>query len=249
VKTCDGPIFVCVPTPMRPDGSCDTSIVEEVVSKLNAAAVECLPQRDQYRQFIPPHNLTVILKSTLPPGTTDAFIKTYPALRFAFNPEFLREVSAIEDFKHQDRIILGGLTSDMWDAIHMYSVAYPDVPPYLLSPATAEMIKYVANCFLATKVSFANEISQICERLDIPYEAMVNCLTDDVRMGRSHWKVPGPDGKHGFGGACFPKDLNGMIALAKKLDVKTPVLEGAWKTNLNVRPERDWEKLKGRAVS
>ena len=113
----------------------------------------------------------------------------------------------------------------------------------------AEMVKYFANTFLATKVSFANEMKIICEKLEIDYDKVVEYAIYDNRLGKSHWAVPGPDGKPGFGGSCFPKDINALINKAKELGVETDVLNSVWKTNLKVRPERDWEQLKGRAIS
>ena len=114
---------------------------------------------------------------------------------------------------------------------------------------TAEMVKYFANCFLATKVSFANEMKQFCDKKNIDYDKVVEYALYDNRIGQSHLGVPGPDGKLGFGGSCFPKDINALIHEMKKEDVNPSMLEATWKKNLLVRPEKDWEKLKGRAVS
>ena len=106
----------------------------------------------------------------------------------------------------------------------------------------------MTNTFLATKVSFANEMKQICDELKIDYDKVVEYSTYDERLGKSHWAVPGPDGKLGFGGSCFPKDLNALIKFADELNIGTWVLRSAWETNLDVRPEKDWRELKGRAV-
>jgi UDPglucose 6-dehydrogenase len=135
----------------------------------------------------------------------------------------------------------------------VFSTAFPKVPIIKTSSTTAEMVKYVTNNFLTVKVAFANEMAQICEALDkkgldIDYDKVIEYAKYDTRLGESHWAVPGPDGSRGFSGSCFPKDINGMIAVAKSLDVKPNVLEAAWEKNLEVRPERDWEKLVGRAV-
>ena len=106
----------------------------------------------------------------------------------------------------------------------------------------------MTNSFLATKVSFANEMKMICDKMNIDYDKVVEYSTYDDRLGKSHWAVPGPDGKLGFGGSCFPKDINALIHLGLELDMLPQVLMAAWKTNLDVRPEKDWEELKGRAV-
>ena len=89
----------------------------------------------------------------------------------------------------------------------------------------------------------------ICDKLNIDYDKVIEYSTYDDRLGKSHWAVPGPDGKLGFGGSCFPKDLNALIHLAGELELFTEVLMSAWNTNLRVRPEEDWKKLKGRAVT
>jgi UDPglucose 6-dehydrogenase len=114
---------------------------------------------------------------------------------------------------------------------------------------TAESVKYFTNCFLATKVSFANEFKQICDHIEVDYDKVVEYALYDSRIGRTHFSSPGPDGKPGFGGSCFPKDLNALIHFAKQLEVKPTVLESVWQKNLEVRPEKDWEQLQGRAVT
>ena len=91
-------------------------------------------------------------------------------------------------------------------------------------------------------------MKQICDEIDIDYDKVVEYSTYDERLGKSHWAVPGPDGKLGFGGSCFPKDINALIHLAGELELCTEVLMGVWNTNLRVRPEEDWKELKGRAV-
>ena len=101
---------------------------------------------------------------------------------------------------------------------------------------------------MATKVSFANEIYKICEKLDIDYDKVVEYVLYDDRIGKSHLTVPGPDDEFGFGGHCLPKDINALISVAHKLGVDTEVLEAAVKTNDKVRENRDWEDMKGRAV-
>jgi UDPglucose 6-dehydrogenase len=239
-----GPIFVCVPTPMDKDGSCNTSIVESVVSSVNEISKKLVESDNNNKLMVP----ILIIKSTVAPGTTERLNKENPYVQCVFNPEFLRESCFLEDFKRQDRIIIGGPPLAVSAVKAMYQTAYPSVPTTKTSSTIAEMVKYVTNCFLAVKVSFANEIHEICEKLNIDYDKVVEYATKDTRLGLSHWAVPGPDGKVGFSGSCFPKDLNALIYLAKSLDCSPEVLEAAWETNLRVRPEKDWEKLKGRAV-
>lgn len=239
----DGPIFVCVPTPMNPDGTCNTDIVESVLGEIHKAELGmgscrcCGSMR------------TVVIKSTVTPGTTDRFNMSGDFdLRITFNPEFLTENTAVEDFKNQDRIIIGGTPDATQEVADVYSVAYPNVLTVQCNAKCAEMVKYIANCFLATKVSFANEIYQICQAMGLDYNMVIRTATLDKRLGGSHWKVPGPDGHFGFGRTCFPKDLNALMKVAEDLGVDPKVMRAAWEKNLEVRPERDWEQMKGRAV-
>ena len=104
------------------------------------------------------------------------------------------------------------------------------------------------NCFFATKVSFMNEMKLIAEKSKVDWDMAVEGFVRDGRIGHTHLNVPGPDGKFGFGGSCFPKDVQAMIDFGKTLGLHLHTLEGVWNTNLKVRPERDWEKLEGRAI-
>ena len=92
-------------------------------------------------------------------------------------------------------------------------------------------------------------MKQVCDKLDIDYDKVVEYATYDDRLGKSHWAVPGPDGKLGFGGSCFPKDINALISLSSDLNLWLHTIKGAWFTNCDVRPEQDWKELKGRAVT
>ena len=105
------------------------------------------------------------------------------------------------------------------------------------------------NLFFATKVSFLNEMKLVADKTNVDWDKAMEGFVMDGRVGHSHLSVPGPDGKLGFGGSCFPKDIQAMIAFGESIGIDMNVLNGAWKTNLNVRPEKDWENLKGRAVS
>jgi UDPglucose 6-dehydrogenase len=198
----------------------------------------------------------VVVKSTVPPGTTENWNKKYDGtgLHIVFNPEFLTEANALNDMREQNRIILGGPRPWINVVKQVFGTAFPKVPIVKTSSTTAEMVKYLTNNFLTVKVAFANEMAQVCEALDksglnVDYDKVVEYAKYDRRLGESHWAVPGPDGHRGFGGHCFVKDLNAMIKVADDLNINTPVLDGAWENNLEVRPERDWEELVGRAVS
>ena len=230
-------IFVCVPTPMNQDGSCNIDIVRNVVKDIDDIVFTNKLQ-----------SKIVAIKSTIPPGTTNNLNKECNSVSVIFNPEFLTESNFIEDFKNQNRIIIGGQRPSSTTLRQVYSLVFPNVKIVKTGSITAEMVKYFTNTFLATKVSFANEMKQICDGLNIDYDKVVEYSTYDERLGKSHWAVPGPDGHYGFGGSCFPKDLNALIKLADELNIGTWVLRSAWETNLDVRPEKDWRELKGRAV-
>lgn len=227
-----GIVFVCVPTPMTKSGKCDTSIVESVVAEINDAA----------------QNNIVVIKSTVPPGTTKKMSSLYDKINLVFSPEFLTEANYVNDFKDCNRVIFGGnhqYTSILESA---YKTIYPDKIYIHTDPTTAEMVKYFANTFLATKVAFANEMYDVCVGAGLNYDVVAKYATMDSRLGNSHWKVPGPDGKRGFGGSCFPKDINALISFCSERKVEVPLISTVWEKNLKVRPERDWERLVGRAV-
>ena len=176
----------------------------------------------------------------------EVFSKHYETNTFDLNGNCT--CTNIEDFKNQNRIIIGGPRPASTKLRQLYSLVFPNVPIIKTGSTTAEMVKYFTNTFLATKVSFANEMKQICDEIDIDYDKVVEYSTYDERLGKSHWAVPGPDGKLGFGGSCFPKDINALVKLCEKYDFHPNVLVGAIETNLDVRPEEDWKELKGRAV-
>lgn len=225
-------VFICLPTPMKPDGRCDTSLVEKAVKR----CVEFGKTK------------TVVIKSTVTPGTSAKLNSQYLNLDVVFNPEFLTEANAIEDFNNQNRIILGGPRPSTTRLKTIYRKIFPKAHIIKTGSTHAEMVKYVTNTFLATKVSFANEIYEICNGLDLDYDKVIEYASFDERLGKSHWAVPGPDGDFGFGGHCFPKDLSALLRLAEDLNTTDNVLSAVEQTNYKVRKNRDWEKMKGRAV-
>ena len=232
-------IFVCLPTPMRKDGSCDIRIVSNVISDIN----EIASYYDQTDKKI------VVIKSTVPTGTTEMINHENEYIDVIFSPEFLTESNSFNDFKNQTRIILGGVRPATSIVKTMFRKAFPQVHIVKTGSKTAETVKYFTNCFLSTKISFANEMKQICDAVSVDYDKVVEYTLHDNRLGRSHWSVPGPDGELGFGGHCFPKDLCAMIDVAKKNNIEPVVLESVWAKNNSVRKNRDWELMKGRAIS
>ena len=230
-------IFVCLPTPMNRDGSCNINIVEQVLAGIDLTTDNLETKRN------------IIIKSTIPPGTTAKWNLLFESLNIVFNPEFLTERNAIKDYENQNRIILGGVRPATTELKRIFSKVFPKAHIIKTDSTHAEMVKYLTNTFLSVKVSFANEIYQLCEGLNIDYDKVVEYATYDERLGKSHWNVPGHDGDFGFGGHCFPKDLKALLYLTEKLGTINNVLCATNETNNNVRKNRDWEGMKGRAVT
>lgn len=228
-------IFLSVPTPANLDGSVNLDVVDEALSSVN----DIITNKDNI----------ILLRSTMTPGSTAKFQEKYPKLRLVFNPEFLTERSANFDFINQSRYILGGKPEHTTKVAEMYRWRFgKSISVIETDTATAELIKYMNNCFFATKVSFMNEMKLVSDTCGADWDTAVDGFIRDGRIGHSHLNVPGHDGKLGFGGVCFPKDVLAMIDLGEKLGIEMNTLKGAWKTNLKVRPEKDWEKLEGQAV-
>ncbi len=228
-------IFVSVPTPSNPDGSINLDVIYDCFNEMNN-----LNHRTDN---------VFLLRSTVTPGTTRKLQRKFRNLNIVFNPEFLTERSAKLDFINQARFILGGLKKNVNKVEKLFKWRFGETMPIIKTTyETSEMIKYMNNCFFATKVSFLNEMYQIADACGVDWDMALEGFARDGRVGHSHMNVPGPDGKFGFGGSCFPKDIQAMIHFAKTFNVNPNVLKGAWDKNLDVRPEEDWKKLKGRAV-
>ena len=229
-------VFLCLPTPMNAAGSCNVDIIERELENIDLIADN--------------HEIvkTIVIKSTIPPGTTEKWNKKYEALDIVFNPEFLTEANAVSDYENQDRIILGGPRPASTDLKRIFSKVFPKARIIKTHSTYAEMVKYTTNTFLSTKVSFANEIYQICQVVGADYDKVMEYATLDKRLGTSHWQVPGHDGDFGFGGHCFPKDLSALLHLTDKFGTINNVLQATKDTNDEIRKDRDWENMKGRAV-
>ena len=233
VLECDY-VFVAVPTPMHEDGSISLNVVEKALQEIS--------YKNKNRNNI------FILKSTMVPGSTNNFIKQFPKLNIVFNPEFLTERTAKLDFLTQARIILGGTKRLTKRVAKLFEERFMNTHIIETDTVTAETIKYMNNVFFASKVSLMNEMKQLCDAVGANWSMALKGFAADQRIGDSHLNVPGPDGKLGFGGSCFSKDINAFMSMADELGVPVPTIKGAWETNLNVRPEQDWNKLEGRAV-
>lgn len=227
-------IFVCLPTPMRKSGECDTRILQESI-KLTDEECKRLNR-----------NPTIVIKSTVPPGTTED-IDNSVSLDVCFSPEFLTEANSFDDFKNQTRIVVGGTGARK--VKQMFRKPFPNIPIVITKSQTAEMVKYFINCFLSSKVIFANQMYDVCNALNIDFDKVCEYALLDNRLGRSHFAVPGPDGDRGFGGHCFPKDLSALIYSAKAGDANTEFLDQVKDSNKRYRKNKDWLNMKGRAVS
>lgn len=223
-------IFVCLPTPMDENGVQDLTILNNFFSNIKK------------------NNSIFIIKSTILPGTTKKLISQYN-LNIIFSPEFLTERTAKLDMLTQARIIFGGDNKLTERVKELFEERFTNRHYILTDSTTAEMVKYMNNTFFATKISLMNEYYRLSKKLGVDWETAKHGFISDGRIADSHLHIPGPDGKVGFGGTCFPKDINALINLGKELETPMNVLEAAWKTNLEVRPEQDWLTLKGRAIS
>lgn len=228
-------VFICVPTPMSLEtGRIDLSIIENVFDKIS---------------YINSNKDNIfIVKSTVIPGTVESLIEKYPNLNIVFSPEFLTERNAKLDFINASRIVLGGRPDLVAKTSAMFRVRFPHTPILETDVTTAQFIKYMNNCFFATKVSFMNEMKQAATKLNVDWNDAVKGFLLDGRIGNSHTDVPGHDGKMGFGGKCFPKDLNAFIKLFEDNGVNPRLMKAAWEKNLDVREARDWLDIEG-AVS
>lgn len=199
-------IFICLPTPTL-NGNCSISLITETINKL----------KKQY------FNGIVVIKSTVPPGTTKSLSKIID--RLVFNPEFLREKSALEDTLNPDRILIGGKPEDTKIIKELYlEYFHQDIIFTETDPTIFELVKYTCNTFLAAKVALFNEYYNISEKIGVEYNTMKKYVLLDTRIGPSHTQVPGPDGILGYGGNCFIKDTEAFIEFYNKEKVDCPVL-------------------------
>ena len=225
-------IFICVPTPMMPSGEIDYSAIHNSLELLEKV------MKDEKNKTL------VVIRSTAVSGTTESLAKKYP-FNFAFNPEFLREKTAIEDMKNTDRIVLGISSEEDYNKLlNAYKPIFPDAKYIKVDTKTAEMIKYAANVILTGQIALANEIYQICKASDIDYNKVKEAILLDDRIAKNI-DVPGHDGELGFGGKCFPKDLNALIYLAREKKYRPYLLEEIWRLNEKIRKNKDWFNIPG----
>ena len=217
-------VFVCVPTPAGAAGAADVSIVQGVVAQMAQAASG-------------PNPPLVVIRSTVPPGTTQALAQRHAQLPLVVCPEFLRQHAAAADLAEATRIVMGlpepAPPAAMLDLLRpVWRALSPDAEVVVTDAATAELAKYATNAFLALKVTFANQMAGACNALGIDYDAFAQVLALDPRIGASHLAVPGHDARRGFGGPCLPKDLAALLAV---LGPQLPLLEAVARLNSALR--------------
>jgi UDPglucose 6-dehydrogenase len=211
-------IFIAVGTPPAPDGMADLSSVWAVADEIAAEAAG---------------TKIVILKSTVPVGTNHALAerlaqRSRQYFDVASNPEFLKEGAAVEDFMKPDRVVVGVRRKEVADKLQqLYAPFLRTERPFLaMSPESAEMTKYVANAMLATKISFINEMANLCERMGADINDVRRGIGHDARIG-FQFLFPGA----GYGGSCFPKDVDALVQMARRLDVPVQLIEAVQRVN------------------
>jgi len=198
-------IFVCVPTPFDKEKGFDLSFVENAIANISGKKI-------------------VVIKSTILPGTTEKLQTKYLQHKILFNPEFLTEFSPDQDFSYPDRQIVG-YTKQSFSVAEDILNLLPMAPCMkLLSATEAEMVKYFGNTFLSTKIIFGNQIYDLCRKLGVNYERVMECASADKRIGRSHLTV-WHHGKRGYAGKCLPKDTKAFIQFADNQGIDLKLLK------------------------
>ena len=195
IHNCDF-VFVCVPTPMDIKGNQDLSFINEVFKNATSKPI-------------------YIIKSTVLPGTTQNLSKKHKNLKIVFSPEFLTERTAKLDMLTQARIIVGGDKKLVEEVSNLFRSRFKNKNVIKTDSKTAELIKYMNNTFFATKVSIMNEFKLLSDQIGANWEEAQQGFSSDGRIGDSHLNVPGHDGKLGYGGTCFPKDVNALLNFSR----------------------------------
>ncbi len=212
--------YIAVPTPAAEDGTCDVTIVEEVLSEL-------------------PEGFIAVLKSTVIPGTTARLQNQFPHLKIAYSPEFLVERNRLHDFANQSILIVGTEHPDVAELVfeqHRQAGVLIGDNTYHVSSTEAEMVKYTKNNFYALKVVFANQMHDICEAMGIEWSTIKQIITSPQNqpIGDSHLE-PIMGLNRGFGGKCLPKDTLALRELARSLNVDYDLLDAIQSDNAALR--------------
>lgn len=233
-------VFLCLPTPMIEEtGECYIGIVERAIADLRNL------NKENY----------IVIKSTIPPSTTERLNFNFG--KIVFSPEFLTEKNYKNDFIELPYQILGysepqqridegfqAIENLFFEAFRQGIMACEKV--YTIPSRMAEMVKYTRNCYLATRLSYFNEIKQICDKLEIEFDEMKYLAGLDPRVGQHYNRVDEEEPE--YSGSCLPKDINGLREFAKKHGVDPKMLTAAWEKNLEVAKKKSWETMSGRAI-
>jgi len=213
-KKPDG-VIICVSTPANDDGSCDISNVIDILEYTN-------------------ENVPVLIKSTISLEGWRKIKFMFPNHKLAFSPEFLRAETAISDIFSSRQLYIGGMQVSFWHALFRIAFDDPEFTTSIASPEELILAKYFRNSFLATKVSFFNQIYDLCKQTDTNYDTVSSIVASDPRIGNSHTQVTQ---ERGYGGHCFPKDINAIITTAKKNNVDLSILKEIVSYNDSIRKE------------
>lgn len=206
-------VLICVATPQGDDGTCYMGHVFEVMDLIN-------------------DGVPVLIKSTISLEGWKELLKRYPKHKISFSPEFLRQKSAVLDVLTSNDMLIGGESQGFWQSI--FVSAKESLSVIHFTPEELILAKYFRNSFLATKVSFFNQINDLCEKADLDYENVRQAIAFDERIGESHTYV---SEEKGFGGHCFPKDTSAILETAKNLGYSLSVLQEAVEYNKRIRRE------------
>lgn len=213
MSACDV-VFICVPTPMKEDKTCDLTALEEVIEWCDAKIL--------------------VIKSTVPPGTTQE-LRAKTGKRIIHNPEFLREQTAVTDMFNANRTILGGDKKDCVTVSRLYQKVYNHDMVYIFTTSTmSEFIKYATNIFFATKVALCNEYYNFCELFGLDYDEFREYWLLEPRIGRHHTLITE---ERGYSGTCLPKDLNALIKAVADKGYDSKLLKEVWNFNTRTRAE------------
>ena len=237
VVNCDY-VFICVPTPMAnvEGGKASLSIMDSVFEDI---------QNARNSEEKPNENSIYIIKSTIPVGTTRRYSDrhNFPVVHC---PEFLTERTANIDFLIPARHIIGGTNPSVLSKVeNLFSKRFPGVSVLTMGPEEAELVKYMCNCFFATKVLFLNEMRLLVDKLGMDWGDVIQGFLSDGRVSHSHTQVPGHDGDKGFGGKCFAKDINAIIGLFEEHGLDAKQMKATWEQNKAIRKNWDWAKIEG----
>lgn len=213
-------ILLCVPTAIGEDGHHD-------LTEVWAAVGEIEPHLDR--------GAILAVKSTLPPGTCDALAAEFAGVRMAYVPEFLVATNPMETFTHPARVVIGSNSEEVATTLGaLLSRVAPAAPVITLKPIEAELVKLCANAMLATKVTMANELAEVCGRFDAAWPTIQAVVGLDRRIAPDHLTVTA---ERGFGGTCLPKDLDGLIAASRSAGYEPTVLSHIAEFNRRIRDE------------